>query len=75
VFIAKEGLHPSALPYQLPEIESEKERTEDIFTAPPAVLPGLHVWLTLTPGRSMMEKFDHETCERLKALGYVGTCP
>jgi arylsulfatase A-like enzyme len=74
VFIAKEGLHPSALPYQLPEIESEKERTEDIFAAPPAV-PGLHVWLTLTPGRSMMEKFDHETCERLKALGYVGTCP
>jgi hypothetical protein len=35
----------------------------------------VHLWLTMTPGRQMMEKWDKETCERFKALGYVGTCP
>ena len=75
ILVAMEGLNPPEVPYRLPEIESEKERSADIFRPPPAGRPGLHVWLTLTPGRQVMEAFDRETCERLKALGYVGNCP
>ena len=29
----------------------------------------------MTGGLKVMEKFDKETCEALKALGYIGTCP
>ena len=43
VFIAAEGIHPPAVPFPLPEIESEKERVEDIFSAPRAARPGLHI--------------------------------
>ncbi len=74
VLVAREGVSPSGIPYRLPEIESEKERSENIFAAPPARRPGLHVWLAMSPGRDFMEKFDRETCERMKALGYIGTC-
>jgi arylsulfatase A-like enzyme len=74
-FIAQEGIHPSEVPFKLPEIESEKERTENIFLPPREERPGVHVWLTLAPGHEVL-RMDKETCERLRALGYVGgDCP
>jgi hypothetical protein len=71
VLIAQEGVPALEVPLKLPEIETEKERTEDIFAPPPATRPGLHVWLTLVPGRQMMEAFDQAARERLCALGYL----
>lgn len=74
VFIAQEGLHPAEVPFKLPEIESEKERTENIFAPPAQEKPGLHVWLTLDSGKQVLQ-IDNATCERLKALGYIsGDC-
>jgi arylsulfatase A-like enzyme len=76
VLIAQEGVHPAAVPFVLPEIESEKERVENIFAAPPEGAPGIHVWLEMTAGRAPPAAMDRDTCERLKALGYVdGDCP
>jgi hypothetical protein len=76
VLIAQEGVHPPAVPFKLPEIESEKERVENIFAAPPAGRPGIHVWLAMSAGKKPPAAMDHETCERLKALGYIdGDCP
>jgi hypothetical protein len=63
------------VPFKLPEIETEKERAENIFAPPAEGKPGVHVWLTLAPGHDVM-KMDAATCERLKALGYIsGDCP
>jgi arylsulfatase A-like enzyme len=79
VWIAREAVHPAAVPVQLPEIEpvdEDKERLAiNVLEPPPADKPGLHLWLHMVPGRSVMEPFDKETCEQMKALGYVGTCP
>jgi hypothetical protein len=72
VFMAQEGISPGEVPFKLPEIESEKERTENIFAAPQRETAGVHVWLTLAPGRAAPLPFDRETCERFKALGYIG---
>jgi hypothetical protein len=75
VFIAEEGVHPPAVPFALPEIESEKERAENIFGAPAAGRVGVHVWLTLVAGHRPIA-MNREKCEELKALGYVsGDCP
>ena len=76
VSIAEEGIHPAALPAQLPDIEphdeSDKERPdENVLAPPPADRPGVHLWLVLSPGRKVMD-LDKETRERLKALGYLG---
>jgi arylsulfatase A-like enzyme len=74
VFIAQEGIHPAEVPFKLPEIETEKERAENIFAPPAEGKPGVHVWLTLASGHQVMA-MDKDTCERLKALGYVsGDC-
>jgi len=74
VFIAQEGIHPPEVPFKLPEIESEKERAENIFAAPRAGVPGVHIWLDYPKGREPAP-MDKETCERMKALGYVsGAC-
>jgi hypothetical protein len=71
VLIAQEGVPARALPLALPEVETEKERTENIFAPPPLERAGLHVWLTMTPGRQIMAAFDKSTRERLCALGYL----
>jgi hypothetical protein len=64
------------VPFRLPEIETEKERVENIFAPPPAGRPGLHVWLAMTAVKKPPAAMDRETCERLKALGYIdGECP
>jgi arylsulfatase A-like enzyme len=76
VLIAQEGVHPDTVPFKLPEIESEKERVENIFAPPAAGRPGIHVWLAMTAGKKPPPVMDRETCERLKALGYIdGDCP
>jgi hypothetical protein len=76
VLIAQEAVHPAAVPFPLPEIETEKERVENIFAPPPPGKPGLHVWLAMTAGKKPPAVMDRETCERLKALGYIdGECP
>jgi len=63
------------VPFKLPEIETEKERAENIFAPPAEGKPGVHVWLTLDSGKRVMT-MDKDTCERLKALGYIsGDCP
>jgi arylsulfatase A-like enzyme len=80
VWIAEEGVHPKEGPLALPEVEpvgeDDKARlTTNIFAAPSNAQPGIHLWLTMTGGLKVMDKFDKETCEALKALGYIGTCP
>ena len=76
VLIAQEAVHPAAVPFALPEIETEKERVENIFAPPPAGRAGLHVWLAMIAGKKPPAVMDRETCERLKALGYIdGDCP
>jgi hypothetical protein len=67
------GKHPAALPFRLPDIESdgEQERGGSLFAPPRGNPAGVQVWLALAPGRKLME-LDAETRERLKALGYLG---
>ena len=72
--MAAEGIHPSAFPAKLPDIEpqdaSDEEKPEwNVLGAPPADRPGVHLWLVMSPGRKVMD-LDRETRERLKALGY-----
>ena len=74
VFMAQEGIHPAQLPFKLPEIESEADRTENMLAAPPPDKPGLHLWLTLPPGTSKLPDFDAKRREELCALGYI-RCP
>ncbi len=73
VAVGASSFHPGALPFRLPDIESEADTDRGIrlFEAPPASAPGVRVWLALPPGRTVQE-MDEATRERLKALGYVG---
>src|SRR5262249_34402501 len=73
VFIAQEGIHPPEVPLKLPEIETEKERAENIFAPPREGVPGVHIWLDVPKGKEPTP-MDKETCERLKALGYISAC-
>jgi arylsulfatase A-like enzyme len=74
--IAEEGTRPTILPLRFPEVESNTEEgiTGNLFAPPKtAGAPGIHLWLTMTPGRQVMD-IDRETCERMMALGYVAQC-
>jgi arylsulfatase A-like enzyme len=73
VAIGEGGQHPEALPYQLPDIESEAERDRGLrlFAPPASSSSAVRLWLTLPPGRSLGE-LDEATRERLRALGYLG---
>ncbi len=77
VAIAESGRKPEAVPFKLPEIEtdseSEVERNANVLVPPKLDRPGLQLWLTLAPGRRVLD-FDLATCERMRALGYVGKC-
>jgi arylsulfatase A-like enzyme len=76
VAIAQGGSAPLAVPVKLPEIESEgEERPKGNLFAPPAspAAAALQLWLAQSTGHRSFE-MDKETCERMRALGYVGTC-
>jgi arylsulfatase A-like enzyme len=80
VYIAREGVHPPDGPLRLPEIEpvgdDDRDRlSTDIFGPPRDEKPGLHLWVTMVPGRRVMGPIDKAQCEALKALGYIGSCP
>jgi hypothetical protein len=73
VAVGEGGQHPQALPYRLPDIESETEHDRGLrlFGAPASGPSAVGLWLALPPGRSLGE-LDAATRERLRALGYVG---
>ena len=74
VAVGEGGHHPEALPYRLPDIESETERDRGLrlFAAPSvSVSAPVRLWLALPAGRSLGE-LDAATRERLRALGYLG---
>ena len=71
VWIAADATHPRAIPFPLPDTDTENARTDQLFAPPRADLPGVQVWLTLASGRKVLE-LDKESQERLKALGYLG---
>jgi hypothetical protein len=73
VAIGEGGQHPEALPYRLPDVESETDRDRGLrlFGAPKSPLEPVGLWLALPPGRTIGE-LDAATRERLRALGYVG---
>ena len=73
VWIAGDPTHPPAVPFPLPDTDTEGEdiNTEHLFTPPPSDKPGVQLWLTLASGRRVLE-LDKESQERLKALGYLG---
>jgi arylsulfatase A-like enzyme len=73
VAVGESSFRPDRFPFRLPDIESETDQDRGIgLLAPPRrPEPGVEIWLTLPPGRSLGE-LDADTRERLKALGYVG---
>jgi hypothetical protein len=74
VALGEGGQHPDAVPFRLPDIESETDagRGLRLFAAPREKSGSpVRLWLTLPPGRSIGE-LDEATRERLRALGYVG---
>lgn len=73
VRIGPKSARPEAIPYRLPQTESEDQAATHFFSPPPAAGAGVLVWLTPDAGRQFLE-FDQATCEQMKALGYVGQC-
>ena len=73
VFMAQEAIHPSQVPFKLPEVESESERADNMLAPPGVDTAGLHVWLTLLPGTVKLD-IDPQRQEELCALGYI-KCP
>jgi arylsulfatase A-like enzyme len=75
VALGQGGFPPSAVPFTLPQLEMEDEhgRQGNLFASAAGERPGLSVWLVLDKDKSVMA-MDKETCERMKALGYVGSC-
>ncbi len=75
IFVAEEAAHPPSLPFHLPDVEAsaenEQERMDNVMAPPRTDRAGIHVWLKIAPGRSLID-FDKQTREGLKALGYVG---
>ena len=74
IALGRDGFPPPAVPFTLPQLEAEgeQERLGDLF-ASAAGARGLFVWLVLEKGLGVMT-MDKETCEQMKALGYVGSC-
>jgi len=72
VFMSEQAIPPKAVPFRLPEIESDADEGALSMLAPPRTQkPGLHLWLKPLPGHTLLV-FDSEARERLKALGYLG---
>jgi hypothetical protein len=77
VFVAQESVHPTAVPFKLPEIEAASENDDEpilhVYDPPKTKELGLHLWLRPIRGRESIQ-FGKEDCEKFKALGYVGNC-
>ncbi len=77
LFLAQEAVHPDAVPTKLPEIEGSPENENapilHVFEPPKTDQNGILLWLRPVKGQKTIE-IDKEDCERLKALGYVGSC-
>ena len=71
VWLGADGAHPPARPFTLPDPETEGVRSRVLSSPPPADRSGVHVWLTMTAGRRVLD-LDQEAQERLRALGYLG---
>jgi arylsulfatase A-like enzyme len=70
IFCGEEGISPSSIPAELPEVEGKESEThpENNLLAPPAKeRPGVELWLTSTSG----VKMPVANCESLVALGYL----
>jgi arylsulfatase A-like enzyme len=74
VALGQRGFLPAEIPFTLPQLEAESEGAPrgDLFAAA-APRPGLSLWLVLDRGREVMT-MDKEACERMRALGYIGSC-
>jgi arylsulfatase A-like enzyme len=75
VLTAEQAIKAAAVPARLPDVDpggdSEKETLDyNVFAPPPEPKAGISLWLTLLPGRSVMDisKADREV---LCALGYI----
>ena len=75
VALGQGGFAPPAVPFALPQLEAEDEQGHkgNLFAAATGEKRGLSTWLVLDKDKSVMA-MDKETCERMKALGYVGSC-
>ena len=75
VALGQAGFAPPAVPFALPQLEGEDEQGHkgNLFAAATGEKRGLSTWLVLDKDKSVMA-MDKETCERMKALGYVGSC-
>jgi hypothetical protein len=71
IWLGADGAHPETLPFTLPDPEAEGVRSRVLSSPPPADRSGVHVWLTMTAGRRVLD-LDQEAQERLRALGYLG---
>ena len=75
VSLGQGGFAPAEVPFTLPQLEAESEQAPrgDLFASASQARPGLALWLVMDRGRDVMT-LDKETCERMRALGYVGSC-
>jgi hypothetical protein len=74
VAIGRSAAPADGVPLRLPEIESaggREEQFHDLFAPPQSDPKGIQIWLTLPPGRTLMD-FDKQRMQELKALGYLG---
>ncbi|HVO10235.1 MAG TPA: sulfatase [Vicinamibacteria bacterium] len=71
--VGEKAYHPDALPFVLPDLESELENEQGValFRPPHLEVTGVRLWLALPPGRALQE-LDPVARERLRALGYLG---
>jgi arylsulfatase A-like enzyme len=72
LWIGAGGSHPRGpAPFRLPETESEDEDGENVVAPPAEGGDGIHVWLSPSHSRELLD-FDAEQRRELEALGYLG---
>jgi hypothetical protein len=75
VSLGQAGFAPPDVPFTLPQLEAEDGQGArgNLFAAAAGEKRGLRVWLVLDKDKSVMA-MDKETCEKMMALGYIGSC-
>jgi arylsulfatase A-like enzyme len=71
IWIGEPGSHPGVVPLRLPETESEDENGENVLAPPAAGGSGIHIWLSPSQARTLLE-FDEQQRKQLEGLGYIG---